>query len=119
MHRPSFNWEKVNNPGQFVNEKRAYDWLKKLNQIRSKEPLFSNQERLHVIDSNETSILLFTRGTHSRLWCVFNVSEHPKMITLPVQKGSMMVEDLVSNQQRFIFDGQLHLNGYDALWFKI
>ncbi len=30
-----------------------------------------------------------------------------------------MVEDMVTNQQRFVFDGQLHLNGYDALWFKI
>lgn len=119
MHRPSFDWNKVNHPDRFPTEKKAHEWLKKLNHIRRNEPLFSNQEKLNLIESNEPSILLFTRGHTPQLWCVFNVSEHPKMITLPFPKGSMMVEDMVTNQQRFVFDGQLHLNGYDALWFKI
>lgn len=118
VHRPTFNWDKVNHPEKYPLEAKAFSWLRSLNVFRKEEARLKNNEPMTVLPSDDSAVLVFTRGDNP-LWCIFNFSEHPKMIHLPLPKGTIVGKDAFTKKTKHIFDGQCHLEGYEALLLTI
>ena len=116
LHRPAFRWDMVGHQNEHTKEKQAFDFIQKLIEFRNNETLFNHENRLHLISHDEPSVLAFKRGEITHMLCLFNFSEFPKLITLPIQEGSFVKKDRLTNKTINIFDGQIHLEPYESIY---
>jgi glycosidase len=115
LHRPVFDWSKLSKATKL--EEQAFKLIRRLNKIRKEENVFDADASMNVLDNMPQAVFGFIREKEKKVYCLFNVSEFPQSVQLTqLSKGSLILHDLVNNEEKLIFDQWIHLQPYESLY---
>jgi glycosidase len=115
LHRPAFNWDKVTTSS--ILEQQAYQLIRQLNTVRKEESIFDADASMEMLTNLPQAVFGFVREKGKKVFCLFNVSEFPQSVQLnALDNGSVILTDLVSKEEKLVFDQWVHLQPYESLY---